>query len=127
MVAEQYLTLNCITQATGKRYSFLNGATNVPQFIDSEKYLFNNFNFYSIEAFGVEFPKRLRFAFYPEGNYTVEETKALEKAYRNKAKATVFTYQRAARYFRIRTMMYVRAKFQIACKSIIKQLKYANN
>jgi len=127
MVAEQYLTLNSIYQVKGKSYSFLNGATNILQFIDSEKYLFNNFNFHSIEAFGVEFPKRLRFAFCPEGNYSIEETDALGSAYRNKTTAAFFSYKRAVKYLKLRTMMYLKAKLQIACIKFTKPLKHANN
>jgi len=127
MVAEQYLTLNSIRQVKGKSYSFLNGATNVSQFIDSEKYLFNNFNFYSLEAFGVEFPSRLRFAFYPDGNYTLEETEALISAYRNKVTAAFFSYKRAVKYLKLRTTMYLKAKLQIARVKLTKPLKHANN
>jgi hypothetical protein len=111
MVAEQYLLLKSIEMAHNKRYDFDRiDYTNTRHFMDSEKYLFSNFNFLSIADFGVKFPDRLQFAFRPEANYTLDEIQVLSKLYRKSNDLDAFSYIRATKYFKGRMSLYLKVK-----------------
>jgi hypothetical protein len=111
MVAEQYLLLNTIKKALNKRYDFDRiEYTNVKHFMDSEKYLFSNFNFLSIADFGVVFPDRLRFAHRPDANYTHDEITMLSNLFRKSSDLDGTSYLRATKYIGERVKLYIRAK-----------------
>ena len=111
MVAEQYLTLNSIATLQKRSYHFSDVAkTNVTHFLHSERYLFNNFKFLSLDELGVEFPSKLLFAFRPEANYTGAEIDLLSQKYRSGRTLNFFSYQRAVEYIIHRFQLYLEAK-----------------
>jgi hypothetical protein len=111
MVAEQYLMLKSIETAHNKHYSVSRvDYTNTTHFMESEKYLFINFNFLSIGDFGARFPERLLFAHLPDANYSLDEVAVLTNYYRKSDRLDGFSYLRAAKYLGARVKLYLKAK-----------------
>lgn len=85
IVPEQYfLVHNILTKKNIDFHIPYWGYTKLHYFIESEKYLFNNFLFFDTRELGVEFPKRLYSVFMPEANYTLSQARLLSKVYKDK-------------------------------------------
>jgi hypothetical protein len=60
------------------------GYSRIKYFFNSERYIFSNFMFFSVEDLGIEFPERLYSVFMPEANYTLGKARFLSKVFRDK-------------------------------------------
>jgi hypothetical protein len=85
IVPEQYFLVHSILTKKNIDFHIPHwGYTRLNYFIQSEKYLFNNFLFFDTNELGIEFPKRLYAVFMPEANYTVGQARLLSKVYKDK-------------------------------------------
>ncbi|MEJ7559229.1 MAG: WavE lipopolysaccharide synthesis family protein [Pedobacter sp.] len=121
MVAEQHLTTSAIAFIEKRKNDFVSiNSTFIGHFLKSEQYLFNNFEFFSISDLGVAFPKKLRYALAPEGNYSMREATRLSRGYRSKKGSQMFSLLRGMEYFISRLRLYINAKIQIFTKMFFK-------
>lgn len=100
IVPEQYFLVHSIAKKKDIDFHIPYwGYTKVNYFIQSEKYLFNNFIFFDTNDLGIEFPKRLYSVFMPEANYTLSQAKLLSKVYKDKVLyGPLLVYSRVVQY-----------------------------
>jgi hypothetical protein len=104
---EQYLMLYAIQRVKGVIYDVKYWSyVNIRYFFDSEKYIFNNFKFFSPESFGIRFQQRLYSVFKPECNYTLEQAKKLQRAHANALLRLPLSAWRGVKYFKANYIPY---------------------
>lgn len=86
VVPEQHLFTQLILKIKGEHFDIPRwGYIKLHFFINSERFLFNNFLFFNTEALSFTLPERLYNVFMPHGNYTLGSAQRLSKIYLNTA------------------------------------------
>jgi hypothetical protein len=127
IVSEQYFFVHNIFKKTQRNYVIPKwGYINLRYFIDSERYLFNNFVFLDTRSLGIEFPKRLYAVYRPKSNYTLKQAQTLSKVYQGKtvlSKPVIFW--RGLLYFGYQRLLYYpKVAWHDFIKPSIHRLKY---
>lgn len=99
MVAEQYLFIENIIKKRNRNYNMpYMDYVNLNFFLNSERYLFNNFTFFTTKELGIEFPHRLYNASFPATNYTIKKARQLSDIYLRKPMFNTVILERGTKY-----------------------------